>query len=145
MDVTGSVEVAPRLGLAEAIVDLVSSGNTLRTNGLRSLGGLFSSEAVLVAAEEPDEASRRLAPILRSVVQAREARYLMLNAPETALADICAIVPGSGAPSVIPLAQAGMVAVHALVPAADVWGLLPRLEAAGASSILLVPVERMVE
>ena len=144
VDVTGSVEVAPRLGLAEAIVDLVSSGNTLRTNGLRSLGGLFSSEAVLVAAEEPDEASRRLAPILRSVVQAREARYLMLNAPETALGDICAIVPGSGAPSVIPLAQAGMVAVHALVPAADVWGLLPRLEAAGASSILLVPVERMV-
>ena len=145
VDVTGSVEVAPRLGLAEAIVDLVSSGNTLRTNGLRSLGGLFSSEAVLVAAEEPDEASRRLAPILRSVVQAREARYLMLNAPETALADICAIVPGSAAPSVIPLAQAGMVAVHALVPAADVWGLLPRLEAVGASSILLVPVERMVE
>ena len=145
VDVTGSVEVAPRLGLAEAIVDLVSSGNTLRTNGLRSLGGLFSSEAVLIAAEEPDEASRRLAPILRSVVQAREARYLMLNAPETALADICAIVPGSAAPSVIPLAQAGMVAVHALVPAADVWGLLPRLEAVGASSILLVPVERMVE
>jgi ATP phosphoribosyltransferase len=145
VDVTGSVEVAPRLGLAEAIVDLVSSGNTLRTNGLRSLGGLFSSEAVLVAAEEPDEASRRLAPILRSVVQAREARYLMLNAPESALSDICAIVPGSGAPSVIPLAQAGMVAVHALVPAADVWRLFPRLEAAGASSILLVPVERMVE
>ncbi len=74
VDVTGSVEVAPRLGLADAIVDLVSSGNTLRTNGLRSLGSLFSSEAVLVAGEEPDDASLRLAPILRSVVQAREAR-----------------------------------------------------------------------
>ncbi len=144
VDVTGAVEVAPRLGLADAIVDLVSSGNTLRTNGLRSLGSLFASEAVLVAAEEPDDASLRLAPILRSVVQAREARYLMLNAPERSLDEICALVPGSGAPSVIPLAQPGMVAVHALVPAADVWRLLPRLEAAGASSILLVPVERML-
>ena len=144
VDVTGSVEVAPRLGLADAIVDLVSSGNTLRTNGLRSLGSLFASEAVLVAAEEPDDASLRLAPILRSVVQAREARYLMLNVPEEALDEICALVPGSGAPSVIPLAQPGLVAVHALVPAADVWRLLPRLEAAGASSILLVPVERML-
>jgi ATP phosphoribosyltransferase len=144
VDVTGSVEVAPRLGLADAIVDLVSSGNTLRTNGLRSLGSLFASEAVLVAGEEPDEAALRLAPILRSVVQAREARYLMLNAPESALAEICALVPGSGAPSVIPLAEPGLVAVHALVPAADVWRLLPRLEAAGASSILLVPVERML-
>ena len=144
VDVTGSVEVAPRLGLADAIVDLVSSGNTLRTNGLRSLGSLFSSEAVLVAGEEPDDASLRLAPILASVVQAREARYLMLNAPESALEEICALVPGSGAPSVIPLAQTGMVAVHALVPAADVWRLLPRLEAAGATSILLVPVERMI-
>ena len=144
VDVTGSVEVAPRLGLAEAIIDLVSSGNTLRTNGLRSLGALFSSQAVLVAAEEPDDASLRLTPILRSVVQAREARYLMLNAPADALDEICALVPGSSAPSVIPLAQPGMVAVHALVPAADVWRLLPRLEAAGASSILLVPVERML-
>ena len=71
VDVTGSVEVAPRLGLADAIVDLVSSGNTLRTNGLRSLGPLFASEAVLVAGEAPDEASQRLRPILASVVQAR--------------------------------------------------------------------------
>jgi len=144
VDVTGSVEVAPRLGLADAIVDLVSSGNTLRTNGLRSLGALFASEAVLIAAEEPDDVSLRLRPILASVVQAREARYLMLNAPESSLREICDLVPGSGAPSVIPLAEPGMVAVHALVPAADVWRLLPRLEAAGASSILLVPVERML-
>ena len=144
LDVTGSVEVAPRLGLADAIVDLVSSGHTLRTNGLRSLGALFASEAVLVSAEEPDEASLRLRPILASVVLARESRYLMLNAPEDALGEICALVPGSTAPSVIPLAEPGMVAVHALVPAADVWRLLPRLEAARATSILLVPVERML-
>lgn len=142
--VTGSVEVAPRLGLADAIVDLVSSGSTLRTNGLRSLGALFSSEAVLVARPDASGRARELATVLRSVVQARETRYLMLNAPESALEEITRLVPGSGSPSVLPLAEPGMVAVHALVPAADVWRLLPRLEAAGGSSILLVPVERML-
>ena len=142
--VTGSVEVAPRLGLADAIVDLVSSGSTLRTNGLRSLGSLFSSEAVLVSRIEGDGRTRELAAVLRSVVDARETRYLMLNAPEDAVSEIAGLVPGSGSPSVLPLAEPGMVAVHALVPAADVWRLLPRLEAAGGSSILLVPVERMV-
>lgn len=142
--VTGSVEVAPRLGLADAIVDLVSSGSTLRTNGLRSLGALFSSEAVLVARPDASGRARELAAVLRSVVQARETRYLMLNAPESALEEITRLVPGSGSPSVLPLAEPGMVAVHALVPAADVWRLLPRLEAAGGSSILLVPVERML-
>jgi len=146
VEVTGAVEVAPRLGLADAIVDLVSSGNTLRTNGLRSLGALFSSEAVLVgrAGGAAAAGAGRLAAILRTVVEARKARYLMLNAPEGAVAEIAELVPGSRAPSVIPLAEPGMVAVHALVPAADVWRLLPRLEAAGASSILLVPVERML-
>ena len=138
---TGSVEVAPRLGLADAIVDLVSSGNA--THERAPLAGLlFSSEAVLVAAEEPDDASLRLAPILASVVQAREAHYLMLNAP-SALEEICALVPGSGAPGIIPLAQTGMVAVHALVPAADVWRLLPasRLPAAAVRRPV---IERML-
>ena len=144
VDVTGAVEVAPRLGLADAIVDLVSSGNTLRTNGLRSLGALFSSEAVLIAGAEPGEAARALAPILRSVVDARGKRYLMLNAPADAVPELAAIVPGSRAPSVLPLAEPGMVAVHTLVDAADVWRVLPQLEAAGASAILLVPVERLL-
>lgn len=144
VEVTGSVEVAPRLGLADAIIDLVSSGNTLRTNGLRSLGVLFRSEAVLVGRGDGDGRAAELASILRSVVDARGARYLMLNAPQGALAAIVELVPGSRSPSVLPLAEPGMVAVHAVVPAADVWRLLPRLEAAGASSILLVPVERML-
>jgi ATP phosphoribosyltransferase len=142
--VTGSVEVAPRLGLADAIVDLVSSGSTLRTNGLRSLGALFSSEAVLVGRVGGDERAHELAAVLRSVVEARETRYLMLNAPESAVEEITRIVPGSSSPSVLPLAEPGMVALHVLVPAADVWRLLPQLEAAGGSSILLVPVERML-
>jgi ATP phosphoribosyltransferase len=144
VEVTGSVEVAPRLGLADAIVDLVSSGNTMRTNGLRSLGVLFSSQAVLVSRRGGDERAERLAKILRTVVDARGTKYLMLNAPESAVETISAIVPGSRAPSVLPLSEPGMVAIHALIPSADVWTLLPRLEAAGGSSILLLPVERML-
>jgi ATP phosphoribosyltransferase len=142
--VTGSVEVTPRLGLADAIVDLVSSGSTLRTNGLRSLGALYESEAVLVGRAGEDVRARELGTVLRSVVEARGARYLMLNAPESALDEITGLVPGSRSPSIVPLAEPGMVAVQALVPAADVWRLLPQLEAAGGSSILLVPVERML-
>jgi ATP phosphoribosyltransferase len=140
VDVSGSVEIAPRLGLADAIVDLVSSGSTLRTNGLRSLGSLFESEAVLVARE--GEEAEPLAAMLRAVVDARRHRYLMLNAPENRLAEIVRLV-APRIPSVLPLAEPGMVAVHALVPAADVWRLLPQLEAAGGSAILVVPVERM--
>jgi len=143
-DVHGSVELAPRLGLADAIVDLVSSGSTLRTNGLRSIATLLESEAVLIGPRDPSPAALQLAGVFRSVVEARGARYLMLNAPEDALDRIIALVPGSRAPSVLPLSEPGMVAVHSLVPAADVWRLLPELEAAGASSILLVPVERML-
>ncbi len=144
VDVHGSVELAPRLGLADAIVDLVSSGSTLRTNGLRSVAKLLESEAVLIGPEEPQADATQLAGVFRSVVEARGARYLMLNAPEDALDRICSLVPGSRAPSVLPLSEPGMVAVHSLVPASEVWRLLPALEAAGASSILLVPVERML-
>ena len=120
-------------------VDLVSSGNTLRTNGLRSLGALLHSEAVLIGRED-----NPLVSMLRAVVEARAHRYLMLNAPAAQLDEVCGILHGARAPSVLPLAEDGMVAVHALVLSADVWQLLPRLEAAGGSSILVVPVERMM-
>jgi ATP phosphoribosyltransferase len=144
VDVHGSVELAPRLGLADAIVDLVSSGSTLRTNGLRSVARLLESEAVLIGPADPGPDALQLAGVFRSVVEARGARYLMLNAPESAVEEIARLVPGSRAPSVLPLAEPGMVAVHSVVPAADVWKLLPELEAAGATSILLVPLERML-
>ncbi|MEA2498808.1 MAG: phosphoribosyltransferase [Actinomycetota bacterium] len=144
VDVSGSVEVAPRLGLADAIVDLVSSGNTLRTNGLRSIGSVLSSEAVLITKEDPPSSALALGRVLQSVVAARDARYLMFNAPEAQLQTICDLVPSSRSPSIVPLAEPGMVAVHSLVPAAEVWRLLPRIHEAGASSILLLPIERML-
>jgi ATP phosphoribosyltransferase len=141
VEITGSVEVAPRLGLADGIVDLVSSGNTLQMNGLRSLGTLFESEAVLIG--RPGADAGQLVSMMRAVVEARAHRYLMLDAPEARLEEILAVI-GSRSPSVLPLAEPGMVAVHALVPAKDVWQLLPRLESVGAFSILVVPVERML-
>jgi len=144
--VSGSVEIAPSLGLADAVIDLVSTGSTLRTNGLRSLGILFESEAVLVGRKNSQdlEAQRTLTTVLGSVVNARANRYLLCNVEKSRLDELTKTLPTKGSPTVMDLATPGVVAVHALVPAADIWSLLPKLEACGATSILTLPVERMV-
>jgi len=144
--VAGSVEITPRLGLADAIVDLVSTGSTLRTNGLRSIGTLFESEAVLVGRRngEGREAQDVLTTLLKSVIDARASRYLMFNVREENLSAVTALLPTNGSPTVMTLATPGLVAVHALVPAASVWSLLPQLQTCGASSLLTLPVERMM-
>ena len=144
--VAGSVEISPRLGLADAIIDLVSTGSKLRTNGLRSLGVLFESQAVLVGRRGSNdlEAHRTLTTVLGSVINARANRYLLCNVTRERLSEVTAVLPTRGSPTVMDLATDGVVAVHALVPAADIWSLLPRLEACGATSILTLPVERMV-
>lgn len=148
VEVSGSVEVAPRLGLADAIVDLVSTGSTLAANGLRTVGTLLDSQAVLIAARTPrdgrEELLARLELMLRGVVAARRRRYLMMNAPAAALGAIRDVLPGMGSPTVLPLADEGMIAVHAAVDVDGVWDLLPRLKELGASSILVVPVERLI-
>ena len=146
--ISGSVEAAPRLGLSDAVVDLVSTGSTASVNGLRRIGRLLSSEAVLIAnrdaLDDRRELVERLELMLRGVVAARSRRYVMLNASEEDLPAIRELLPGMGAPSVLPLAEPGQIAVHAAVAADDIWDLLPPLKAAGASSILVVPVERLV-
>lgn len=146
VQVAGSVEISPRLGLADAIIDLVSTGSTLRTNGLRSIGVLFESEAVLVGRSGSTdlEARRTLTMVLGSVINARANRYLLCNVAKNRLSEVLDVLPTKGSPTVMDLATSGVVAVHALVPAADIWSLLPKLEASGASSILTLPVERMV-
>ena len=122
--ISGAVEVAPRLGLADGIVDLVSSGSTLVMNGLRSVGSLFSSQAVLVGPRSPDAevaaAATELRTMIEAVIAGRGVKYLMMNAPVSALERIEAILPGLESPSVIPLAHEGMVAVHAVVRATEV-------------------------
>jgi ATP phosphoribosyltransferase len=143
--ISGAVEVAPRMGLADGIVDLVSSGSTLVMNGLRSVGTLYASQAILVSRPRLEIGpADDLVTMLEAVIAGRRRKYVMMNAPLTALAAVEALLPGLESPSVIPLAHEGMVAVHAVVGADDIWGLLPRLRAAGASGILVVPVEKLL-
>jgi ATP phosphoribosyltransferase len=148
VSVSGSVEATPRLGLADAIVDLVSTGSTMDANGLRPIGTLLSSQAVLVGGRAAIEARRdlveRLELMISGVVAARRRRYVMLNAHVDDLPAIRDVLPGMGAPSVIELADEGEIAVHAAVDAGDIWSLLPLLKQAGGTSILVLPVERLV-
>jgi ATP phosphoribosyltransferase len=142
------VEVAPRLGLADAIVDLVSTGSTLAMNGLRAIGDILASEAILVAnpaaTRQRTEELDGIVTMLGSVIAARGRKYLMMNAPAAKLEELEALLPGLESPSVIPLAHAGMIAIHAVVGADEVWGLLPRLKSAGASGILVLPIEKIL-
>jgi ATP phosphoribosyltransferase len=146
--ISGSVEAAPRLGLADAIVDLVSTGSTASVNGLRLIGRLLESQAVLLRGRSSDpekgELVDRLTLMLEAVVAARGRRYVMMNAPAAALDEIRAVLPSMGAPSVLELAEPGQIAIHAAIEADRVWDLLAPLKAAGATSILVVPVERLV-
>jgi len=142
--VSGSVEASPRLGLSDAIVDLVSTGSTASANGLRLVGKLLDSQAVLIGRGESSPLLERLELMLSAVVAARRRRYLMMNAPASTLDTIRGMLPGMGSPTVLPLADEGQIAIHAAVEADDVWDLLGPLKAAGASSILVVPVERLV-
>jgi ATP phosphoribosyltransferase len=144
--VSGSVEISPRLGLADAVVDLVSTGSTLRSNGLRAIGVVFESEAVLIGrtGTSDKEAAQTLITVLGSVVNARESRYLLCNVPASRLEELVALLPTTGSPSIMQLASTELVSVHAVVPAADIWSLLPQLERCGASSILTLSIERMV-
>ena len=146
--ISGAVEVAPRLGLADAIVDLVSTGSTLVMNGLRPIGDVLASQAILIAS--PAANSDRAADLgaidtmLSAVLAARGKKYLMMNAPASKLRELEDLLPGLESPSVIPLAHEGMIAIHSVVDADAVWGLLPRLKGAGASGILVLPIEKIV-
>ncbi len=148
--IRGGAEVAPALDVADAICDLVSTGSTLRINDLRPIATLFESQAVLVAhpgslADERRAAEiRRLAIRIDSYLTARRLRYVMLNAPKSALEAIRSILPGLRSPTVIPLADPEMVAVHAAVEEEVFWDVLERLKAAGGSDILVLSVEKMM-
>lgn len=146
---SGSVEVAPKLDIADAIVDLVSSGSTLLVNGLRRVADVIDSEAVLVG--KPGTLKRtngiiaQVVLMIQSVVAARHKRYVLMNAPRAAVPDIEAIIPGIEAPTVIPLAHDGMVAVHSVVDTDELWRVLPGLREAGASGILVLPIDQLIQ
>ena len=146
----GSVEVATKLGVADGIVDLVSTGSTLIVNGLREVGVVLDSQAVLVTrpastnGEMGDGNTGRVATAIKAVVAGRGKRYLLLNAPVASVDSIATLIPGLEAPTVVPLAEEGMVAIHSVVGADDIWNLLPRLEEAGGTGILVLPIEQLV-
>ena len=146
----GSVEVAPRLGVASAICDLVSTGATLEANGLVARETVFESEAVLIRAPGgPPPELAHLADILEQrfagVVASQGAKYILMNAPRANLPAIIDILPGAGAPTVTPLAgREDMVAIHAVAEESVFWETLDKLKAAGASAILVLPIEKMM-
>lgn len=149
MQVSGSVEITPGLNIADAICDLVATGTTLRTYGLRIISTIFESEAVLIANPASLESPlrmdiNRLLMRLRATLAARRNKYVMVNAPLEALPRIKQILPGLDSPTVIPLAKKDMIALHAVIPEDTFWDVIERLKKAGASGILVVPIEKMI-
>lgn len=150
IEISGSVEITPSLDVADAICDLVSTGSTLRMNDLKPIETVLKSEAVLVAnphsLKDPKkrQVMDRLRTRLQGNIQARQTKYVMMNAPEKSLGKIREILPGMRSPTVVPLAEEGMVAVHSAVPEEVFWDVIEQLKKTGATDILVVPVEKMV-
>jgi ATP phosphoribosyltransferase len=149
--VSGAVEVAPHLGIADLIVDLTSTGSTLRVNGLREVATILHSSARLVTAASPvDDAARRgaldeLVMALASVIAARGKRYVMANVPRTRLDEVRTVLPGISGPTIIDLLNGGtMVAVHAVAPAATIYRTLTALKQLGGEGILVTRIERLM-
>lgn len=142
----GSVEVAPRLDVADAVVDLVSSGSTMLINGLTPVTELLSSQAIVIerTGEARSETAETVITMLDAAMTARHKRYLVMNCTVDAIDSIAPLIPGISAPTVVPLTASDMVAVHSVVDASDVWHILPRLKAAGATGILVLPVQQVL-
>lgn len=147
-EISGSVEIAPGIGLAEAICDLVSSGSTLLTNGLREAETILQSQAVLIRHQQLETAKQvlldRLLFRIRAVKKAGNNKYILLNAPNEKLEEIIALLPGMKSPTVLPLATSGWSSVHSVLDENDFWDIIEQLKAAGAQGILVVPIEKMI-
>ncbi len=142
----GSVEVAPKLGIADAVADLVSSGSTMLINGLRPIATILESQAILVEATGITRSSTaaRVVTMLNAAMAAHNQRYVVMNAPRSAVDAVESVIPGIEAPTVVPLAHTDMVAIHSVVASSDVWHVLPRLKDAGATGILVLPVQQVI-
>lgn len=146
--VSGSVEIAPSVGLADAICDLVSSGSTLFANGLKEANVIFRSEAVLVSGQnlrkEKAELLKKLLFRMKAVKKSRHNKYVLLNAPNNKLDAICSILPGMKSPTILPLAEKGWSSVHSVIDEEKFWEIIEQLKANGAQGILVVPIEKMI-
>lgn len=146
-EISGSVEIAPGIGLADAICDLVSTGSTLASNGLQEVESILRSEAVLISQQNLSEKKRNILSSLifriESVLQAADYRYILLNAPDDKISEITQILPGINSPTVMPLKQAGWSSVHSVVKEAELWPMIEQLRTAGAEGLLVLPIEKM--
>ena len=147
-EIAGSVEIAPNIGLADAICDLVSSGNTLFMNGLEEKEVLLKSEAAIFVSRRISPEARALLDKLifrfKSVLAARNNKYLLMNAPNEALPEIINILPGMKSPTVVPLAAPGWSSVHTVISEDRFWEIIDQLKEVGAQGILIIPIQKMI-
>lgn len=146
--INGSVEIAPGIGLAQAIFDIVSSGSTLISNNLKEVETVMQSEALLIAhrglSEEKQDILRQLLFRIEAVKSAEDKRYVLMNAPNERLQDIVAVLPGMKSPTVMPLAQEGWSSVHTVLDERCFWEIIGKLKSLGAEGILVLPIEKMI-
>lgn len=147
-EISGSVEIAPGIGLADVVADLVSSGSTLFMNGLKEVESILQSQAVLVKnnglAPAQEQLLDKLLFRIRAVKKAKRNKYVLLNAPNEKLKDIISLLPGMRSPTVLPLAEPGWSSVHSVLSEDTFWDIIEALKSAGAEGILVVPIEKMV-
>jgi ATP phosphoribosyltransferase len=147
-EISGSVEIAPNIGLADAICDIVSTGSTLFKNGLKEAEVLFESEAVMIAGRQLSEEAKLLLDKLvfriSAVQAARSNKYILLNAPNEKLQEIIALLPGMKSPTILPLAKEGWSSLHSVISETEFWEKIDALKQQGAEGILVVPIEKMV-
>ncbi|MDX1903120.1 MAG: ATP phosphoribosyltransferase [Thermonemataceae bacterium] len=147
-EISGSVEIAPSIGLAQAICDIVSSGSTLMSNGLKEVEVVFHSEAVMIGSPKMSEAKKKILDQLlfriAAVQNAKKNKYILLNAPNTALDNIIRVLPGIKSPTILPLAIEGWSSLHSVIHEDDFWEIIENLKKAGAEGILVVPIEKMI-
>ena len=147
--ISGSVEIAPSIGLADAVCDLVSSGSTLFTNGLKEVEVVLESEAVLITRSDLDEELQKILNKLifriKAVKAAAQNKYILLNAPNEKLGEITALLPGIKSPTVMPLAESNWSSVHSVINENDFWESVEKLKNAGAEGILVLAIEQMIQ
>jgi ATP phosphoribosyltransferase len=147
-EISGSVEIAPGIGLADAVCDIVSSGSTLMTNGLHEVETILKSQAVIIGNKNLDESKlevlEKLLFRIRAVKNAKENKYILLNAPEDAVDRIVSILPGMKSPTILPLAEKGWCSLHSVVKEDEFWERIDQLKKAGAEGILVIPIEKMI-
>jgi len=147
-EISGSVELAPSIGLADAVCDLVSSGSTLFMNGLKEVQTILKSQAVLVRSKELESGQQALLDQLlfriRAVKKAKNNKYVLLNAPNDSLEKIISLLPGMKSPTVLPLAESGWSSVHSVLNEDEFWEKIEALKNAGAQGILVIPIEKMI-